>query len=107
MPNQLHIPFKQTSLAHIKDAVQSYIEFNHTDAHPDAFKWDISRWEELRRDGVGGYVHVNRVDAAILLVFIHSAIALSLTYVNQIPCPSCAPFDQVPYERESKSKLGN
>jgi programmed cell death 6-interacting protein len=68
MPNQLHIPFKQTSPAQIKDAVESYIEFNHTDAHPDAFKWDISRWEELRKEGVGGYVHVNRVEAALLSV---------------------------------------
>ncbi|CUA73408.1 pH-response regulator protein palA/RIM20 [Cryptococcus neoformans var, neoformans B-3501A] [Rhizoctonia solani] len=76
MPNQLAIPFKQTSPAQIKDAVQSYIEFNHTDAHPDAFKWDISRWEELRKDGVGGYVHVNRVDATLLY---HAHLVLLLT----------------------------
>ncbi|CAE7067530.1 unnamed protein product [Rhizoctonia solani] len=76
MPNQLSIPFKQTSPAQIKDAVQSYIEFNHTDAHPDAFKWDVSRWEELRKDGVGGYVHVNRVDATLLY---HAHLVLLLT----------------------------
>jgi programmed cell death 6-interacting protein len=66
MPNQLSIPFKPTLPAQIKEAVLSYIEFNHTDSHPDAFKWDIARWEELRKDGVGGYVHVNRVDATLL-----------------------------------------
>ncbi|KAG8763567.1 pH-response regulator protein palA/rim20 [Ceratobasidium sp. 423] len=76
MPNQLSIPFKQTSPAQIKDAIRSYIEFNHTDAHPDAFKWDISRWEELRKGGVGGYVHVNRVDAALLY---HAHLVLLLT----------------------------
>ncbi|CAE6510041.1 unnamed protein product [Rhizoctonia solani] len=76
MPNQLSIPFKQTPPAQIKDAVHSYIEFNHTDAHPDAFKWDVSRWEELRKDGVGGYVHVNRVDAALLY---HAHLVLLLT----------------------------
>ncbi|CAE6500532.1 unnamed protein product [Rhizoctonia solani] len=76
MPNQLSIPFKPTSPVQIKDAVQSYVEFNHTDAHPDAFKWDISRWEELRKDGVGGYVHVNRVDATLLY---HAHLVLLLT----------------------------
>ncbi|CAE6379605.1 unnamed protein product [Rhizoctonia solani] len=76
MPNQLSIPFKQTSPAQIKEAVLSYIEFDHTDSHPDAFKWDISRWEELRKDGVGGYVHVNRVDATLLY---HAHLILLLT----------------------------
>ncbi|KAG9103109.1 pH-response regulator protein palA/rim20 [Ceratobasidium sp. 370] len=76
MPNQLHIPFKTTSPAQIRDAVESYIEFNHTDAHPDAFKWDISRWCELRKEGVGGYVHVNRVEAALLY---HAHLVLLLT----------------------------
>lgn len=66
MPNQLSIPFKDTPEAPIKDAVTSYIETYYTDTHPDAFKWDIARWEALRRDGVGGYVHVDRVNAALL-----------------------------------------
>ncbi|KAB5591907.1 PH-response regulator protein PalA/RIM20 [Ceratobasidium theobromae] len=76
MPNQLAIPFKQAPPAQIKDAVESYIEFNHTDAHPDAFRWDISRWEELRKEGVGGYVHVSRVEAALLY---HAHLVLLLT----------------------------
>ncbi|KAG9093520.1 pH-response regulator protein palA/rim20 [Ceratobasidium sp. UAMH 11750] len=76
MPNQLHIPFKATSPAQIREAVESYIEFNHTDAHPDAFKWDIARWSELRKEGVGGYVHVNRVEAGLLY---HAHLVLLLT----------------------------
>ncbi|KAF8753374.1 BRO1 protein [Rhizoctonia solani] len=76
MPNQLSIPFKQTLPVQIKEAVQSYIEFNHSESHPDAFRWDISRWEELRKDGVGGYVHVNRVDATLLY---HAHLVLLLT----------------------------
>ncbi|KAG8743647.1 pH-response regulator protein palA/rim20 [Ceratobasidium sp. 414] len=93
MPNQLHIPFKPTSPAPIREAVESYIEFNHTDAHPDAFKWDISRWSELRREGVGGYVHVDRVEAGLLyhahlvllLTKFPTNIGLTLTYEPAFP----------------------
>ncbi|KAF8604259.1 BRO1-domain-containing protein [Ceratobasidium sp. AG-I] len=109
MPNQVHIPFKQTSPAQIKDSIQSYIEFNHTDAHPDAFKWDISRWEELRRDGVGGYVHVSRVDAAILyhahlvllLTKFPTDIGLTFTYDPAFPSVSRRPCsaDDLVFER--------
>ncbi|CCO28617.1 pH-response regulator protein palA/RIM20 [Rhizoctonia solani AG-1 IB] len=95
MPNQLSIPFKPTLPAQIKEAVLSYIEFNHTDSHPDAFKWDIARWEELRKDGVGGYVHVNRVDATLLyhahlillLTKFPANIGLNITYEPAFPSP--------------------
>ncbi|QRV89818.1 vacuolar protein sorting-associated protein BRO1 [Ceratobasidium sp. AG-Ba] len=93
MPNQLHIPFKHTPPAHIHDAVGAYIEFHHPDAHPDAFKWDIARWTDLRRDGVGGYVHVDRLDASLLyhahLVLLSTKfpanIGLTITYEPAFP----------------------
>ncbi|KAH9838254.1 BRO1-domain-containing protein [Rhodofomes roseus] len=65
MPNQVSVPFKKTYTVEIRRAVREYIFKNHTDTHPDAFRWDISRWESLRKDGVGGVVHVDRVKSAI------------------------------------------
>ncbi|GBE87997.1 pH-response regulator protein palA/RIM20 [Sparassis crispa] len=65
MPNQLSIPFKKTYAIELRQAVREHILKHHTDTHPDAFRWDINRWETLRKDGVGGVVHVDRVKAAI------------------------------------------
>ena len=63
MPNQLAIPFKLTEEVDIKGALRRYIN-DSTDAHPDEFKSDLARWQTLRRDGVGGVVRVERVQAA-------------------------------------------
>lgn len=65
MPNLLSVPFKRGYAIDIRQAVREYIFKNHTDTHPDAFRWDIGRWEALRKDGVGGVVHVDRAKAAI------------------------------------------
>lgn len=65
MSNQLSIPFKHSTAIPIKQAVRDYIQSNHPDTHPDAFKWDVNRWEQLRKDGTGGIVHVSRIDAAL------------------------------------------
>jgi len=65
MPNQLDIPFKKTFAVPIKQAVYDYLNA-HGNSHPEQFKWDISRWDALRRDGVGGAaVHVDRINDAI------------------------------------------
>ena len=65
MPNLLSIPFKKTQDIPIRQKVREFIFARHTDVHPDAFKWDINRWETLRKDGVGGVVHVDRVKSTI------------------------------------------
>lgn len=64
-PNQLEFPFKRTSPALIKAALREYIQTHHTDTHPDAFKWDISRWDTLRKDGVGGHVHESYIQNTV------------------------------------------
>jgi programmed cell death 6-interacting protein len=64
MPNQLFIPFKETSVVPVKQAAQDYLR-TYTDSHPEEFKWDINRWDELRKAGVGGTVHVDRISDAI------------------------------------------
>ena len=64
MPNLLFVPFKQSYNAPVKQAVGDYIH-NHTDEHPDAFKWDISQWERLREEGRGGMAHVDRIQPTI------------------------------------------
>ncbi|KZT07808.1 BRO1-domain-containing protein [Laetiporus sulphureus 93-53] len=65
MPNQLSVPFKRTHAAELRQAVKEYLLMNRTETHPDAFRWDINRWEALRKDGVGGVVHVDRVKAVL------------------------------------------
>ena len=65
MPNLLSIPFKKTYDIPIGDKVRQYIQAHHADASPDTLKWDIGHWETLRKDGVGGVVHIDRVQSMI------------------------------------------
>lgn len=67
MPNLLAIPFKKTYSINLKDPVRNYIS-THGGAHPDEFKTDIKIWQDLRKDGTGGVVHINRIDTALLYV---------------------------------------
>ncbi|KDQ14864.1 hypothetical protein BOTBODRAFT_158886 [Botryobasidium botryosum FD-172 SS1] len=93
MPNQLVFPFKRTAPAAVKASLREYIQANHTDTHPDAFKWDISRWDTLRKEALGGQVHESSVDSALeyhaQLVFILTKlppdIGLSITYYPAFP----------------------
>ncbi|TCD68499.1 pH-response regulator protein palA/rim20 [Steccherinum ochraceum] len=88
MPNQLSIPFKKTTDIAVRASIRKYISERHNDTHPDALKWDISLWESLRKDGVGGQVHVDRVLSAQIyhaqLIFIltklPSDIGLDIPY---------------------------
>ncbi|PSR75597.1 hypothetical protein PHLCEN_2v9077 [Hermanssonia centrifuga] len=93
MPNQLSIPFKDTYPIPIRRAVREYILAHHTDTHPDAFKWDINRWEILRKDGTGGAVHVDRVKTVLSyhaqLVFILSKLPIDIG----LDIPYTAAFD--------------
>lgn len=63
MNNLLSIPFKKTRAIPIRQAVKDYIHDAHPDTHPDVFKEDIYRWEQLRKDGVGGVAHPDRIQA--------------------------------------------
>jgi len=65
MTNLLSIPFKRTYPANIKDAARQYIS-DHGGAHPDEFRDDITTWQELRKEGVGGILHENRVNSSLL-----------------------------------------
>lgn len=65
MSNLLALPFKKTYPIEIKEPVRKYIS-DYGGAHPDEFKDDIKLWQALRKEGVGGVVHDNRVDAALL-----------------------------------------
>ncbi|KAF8149996.1 BRO1-like domain-containing protein [Crassisporium funariophilum] len=98
MPNLLAIPFKKTYPIDIKEAARQYI-FDHGGAHPDEFKGDIKAWQDLRKDGVGGVVHQNRVDAALLyhaqlvsiLTKLPADIQLSIAYAPVFN-PSAVPI---------------
>ncbi|RDB25545.1 pH-response regulator protein palA/RIM20 [Hypsizygus marmoreus] len=65
MPNLLAIPFKKTYPINVKDPARSYI-YAHGGGHPDEFRDDISLWQNLRKDGVGGVVHVDRISTSLL-----------------------------------------
>ncbi|KAF8183916.1 ALIX V-shaped domain binding to HIV-domain-containing protein [Pholiota molesta] len=65
MSNLLDIPFKKTYPTDIKRAVKRYIT-EHAGAHPDEFTEDIKIWQDLRKDGVGGVLHENRIDSTLL-----------------------------------------
>lgn len=62
--NLLSIPFKKSYSTNVKDAARTWLQA-HSTAHPDAFKTDINRWQDLRNDGVGGVVHVDRIDSIL------------------------------------------
>ena len=59
MPNQLTLPSKSTSPIPLRAALSDYIQSAHTETHPDAFKWDVSRWETLRKEALSSTVHVD------------------------------------------------
>ncbi|KAI0925777.1 hypothetical protein AcV5_008415 [Taiwanofungus camphoratus] len=108
MPNQLSIPFKKTYVVQLRQAVRNYILEKHPNAHPDAFRWDINCWEALRKDGVGGVVHVDRVQTSLRyhaqLVFILTKlpadIGLEIPYAPAFE-PSAIPItlSNLVYER--------
>ncbi|KAH9068320.1 pH-response regulator [Lactarius deliciosus] len=76
MTNQLSVPFKRTYAIPLKDTVYSHIQSKHHNIHPEAFSWDISKWEDLRKAMTTSSVHVNQVDS--ILVY-HAQLAFILT----------------------------
>ncbi|KAJ7158788.1 BRO1-like domain-containing protein [Mycena filopes] len=64
MSNLLGLPFKKTYSIDVKEPVRAYL-LEHGANHPDAFRNDINKWQLLRKDGVGGTVHIDRVNAAL------------------------------------------
>lgn len=68
MSNQLSIPFKKTASIPIRTAAREYIQEYHRETHPDAFKWDIDSWEQLRKDASADVVHVSRVQFVLKCV---------------------------------------
>jgi programmed cell death 6-interacting protein len=62
MPNQLVIPFKKTFVIPVHKAVREYFQENLSDIHPDAFKWDINKWEMLRKRTLDDTVHIDRIN---------------------------------------------
>ena len=65
MSNLLALPFKKTYPIEIKESTRKCIS-DYGGTHPDEFKDDIKLWQALRKEGVGGIVHDNRVGAALL-----------------------------------------
>ncbi|EIW83874.1 pH-response regulator [Coniophora puteana RWD-64-598 SS2] len=108
MPNQLTIPFKKTyTTVPVRDAAAAYIR-EHTDDHPDAFRWDIDQWHALRNDAINFTVHVDRVHVLIKyhaqLVFILTKLPSDINLEIQYTCafqPSALPISlkSVTFER--------
>jgi len=66
MTNQLSIPFKRTYPIPLTDTVYSHIRSKNHTVHPEAFKWDLNKWEELRKAVAGYSVHVDQVEAILV-----------------------------------------
>ncbi|KXN89114.1 pH-response regulator protein palA/RIM20 [Leucoagaricus sp. SymC.cos] len=89
MPNLLDFPFKRTYEINIRDMVRDFISF-HGGGHPDEFRYDIQQWQDLRKNGVGGVVHIDRIQATLLyhaqltsiLVKMPSDIHLEISYAT-------------------------
>ncbi|KAF7327709.1 pH-response regulator protein palA/RIM20 [Mycena kentingensis (nom. inval.)] len=98
MSNLLAIPFKKSYALDLKEPVRNYILHNSA-AHPDAFRDDIAQWQALRNNGVGGTVHVDRVNAALsyhaqllsILSKLPVDIQLSIAYAH-VFSPSSIPI---------------
>ncbi|KAG8936097.1 pH-response regulator protein palA/rim20 [Tulasnella sp. 418] len=73
--------------------MKQYIKQHHPDTHPDAFKWDISRWESIRKDSIAETIHISKPPTLLLyhaqLVFILTKlppdIDLEITYEPIFP----------------------
>jgi programmed cell death 6-interacting protein len=65
MTNQLSIPFKRTYALPLTDTVYNHIRSKRHNVHPEAFKWDLSKWEELRKAVANCSVHVNQAEAIL------------------------------------------
>jgi programmed cell death 6-interacting protein len=90
MSNLLAIPFKKTQTIQIKDSARAYIS-EHGGAHPDEFKEDIKVWQDLRKDGIGGVIHVNRIDVTLLCV-ICLDISAHISQTTQVITLNSFPF---------------
>lgn len=66
MTNQLSIPFKRTYAIPLTDTVYSHILSKNHNVHPEAFKWDLNKWEELRKSVANCSVHVDQVEAILV-----------------------------------------
>ncbi|KIJ50961.1 hypothetical protein M422DRAFT_158756 [Sphaerobolus stellatus SS14] len=95
MANLLNLPFKTTSPIPIRTSLREHIQTAHPETHPDAFKWDISRWESMRKDAVNHVVHVGTVDKMISyqaqLVFILTKLPADINL--QIPYSPAFPLN--------------
>ncbi|KAF8485939.1 pH-response regulator [Russula ochroleuca] len=76
MSNQLSIPFKRTYAIPLTDTVYSHFRSKNHNVHPEAFKWDLNKWEELRKSVANCSVHVDQIEA--ILVY-HAQLAFILT----------------------------
>ncbi|KAL5504141.1 RIM20 [Sanghuangporus vaninii] len=108
MSNQLSIPFKKTSPVPIRQSVREYIQDNLPDTHPEAFKWDTERWEQLRKDATNELVHVSRIQAIIkycaqltfVLTKLPVDIGLVFTYSAALkPSDTWIEISNIAYER--------
>ncbi|KDR76216.1 hypothetical protein GALMADRAFT_247478 [Galerina marginata CBS 339.88] len=113
MPNLLSIPFKKTYPIGIKEAARQYI-FDRGGAHPDEFKEDIKTWQDLRKDGIGGVLHDNRVESSLLyhaqlvsiLTKLPADIQLAIAYAPAFN-PSVVPVTSMNLVFERASVLFN
>lgn len=100
--NILSIPFKKTYLLPIRKIVREYLSVNHTDIHPDEFRWDIERWDTLRKESTDGIVHVDRIKRMQRYSAVSLMGIVSLTQSLQLPCTISLHPHETSVRRESR-----
>ena len=68
MPNLLTFPSKRPYPTDVRSALQAYIHGKHPETHPDAFSWDIAKWESCRSEAIADNVHEDRIPKILTCV---------------------------------------
>ncbi|KAF8442365.1 BRO1-like domain-containing protein [Boletus edulis BED1] len=98
MPNHLHLPFKKSYPAHIRQRVRDYLD-DHTQDHPDVYKQDIAHWDALRVPCIAHDVRSDAVSAFVsyhaqlvfVLIKLPSDIGLEFSYAHVFAPSSSVP----------------
>ncbi|KZW03642.1 BRO1-domain-containing protein [Exidia glandulosa HHB12029] len=103
MPNLLALPTKRPGAWDLRDAFKEHIRLHHPDTHPDAFKHDLSRWEQLRDGALKSPEAALQYHAhlAFALTKLPSDIGLEVSYRPAFTNGSPTTHRSLDYERRA------
>ncbi|KAF8553948.1 BRO1-domain-containing protein [Imleria badia] len=84
MPNHLGVPLKKTYPAQIRARVRDYLH-QHTQDHPDAYRHDISHWDDIRNPAPNDLIRSAHHPNPISLLTSHSYHAQLVCVLQKFP----------------------